>query len=623
MPALGFPAWLSMDVQINYYSASREPVRPRPRGGHKLIRLGRSSSGLQQGGATIRVQAAHRLLNATIDFIWRRSGKLLGTRAPHHSRAPRRRLRQPAALQRGHLQDPLSGARQRPPAREQPRIVGDHAGHAERLEAADPRQLVDRPDVELAAGAADGPDQRAGSTSRQWAMIASHRPAAERPGRPGGQQPRASASTTAVRGHRISGCAERVATQLGHRPAQPHAGLGGADQRPGSRGYWLEISARSSRPCSRSASSTSQLVAGELEVDVELDAVEGARRRGGRGPRRACQRPRASSVARSRGRGTAARAVRRVGQDVELDHVDARRRSAASKLAERVAGRDQVGALVADSRSALIAGIAGAPDRSVRLSSPCRAARIGVPQRGQGRPACRRLASACLRAVRCRDSACAAAAPSTIATASCVGDLRDRPPRVDPRCKAGFGPPDVAEARRRCAGRAARRRSAVSGRPAAQPARKRSLVEGRRREDVGAECRRAADRSACAPRSSAPARARRTGPPRDPAARTPARRDGRRGASAARLVDPPRPRHAQVRVQGQLTLEAEEQVLAVGAPRRRHRLAGQALGPAIRPCRGCGVRISSGRGPRARGGSGWPHSGWCRLRAWLGSRTVG
>ena len=39
---------------------------------------------------------------------------------------------------------------------EQPRVVRDHAGDAERLEPADPRGVVDRPDVELAAGVADG-----------------------------------------------------------------------------------------------------------------------------------------------------------------------------------------------------------------------------------------------------------------------------------------------------------------------------------------------------------------------------------------------------------------------------------------------------------------------------------
>ena len=36
---------------------------------------------------------------------------------------------------------------------EQPRIVGDHAGDAERREALDPRGVVDRPRVDLAAGA--------------------------------------------------------------------------------------------------------------------------------------------------------------------------------------------------------------------------------------------------------------------------------------------------------------------------------------------------------------------------------------------------------------------------------------------------------------------------------------
>src|SRR4029079_9746232 len=43
--------------------------------------------------------------------------------------------------------------------REQARVVGDHAGHAQRLELRDALELAHRPDVELAAGAAHGPDE--------------------------------------------------------------------------------------------------------------------------------------------------------------------------------------------------------------------------------------------------------------------------------------------------------------------------------------------------------------------------------------------------------------------------------------------------------------------------------
>src|SRR5918998_847635 len=42
---------------------------------------------------------------------------------------------------------------------EQPRVVRDHAVHAERLERADPRRLVHRPHVELAAGRVNRADE--------------------------------------------------------------------------------------------------------------------------------------------------------------------------------------------------------------------------------------------------------------------------------------------------------------------------------------------------------------------------------------------------------------------------------------------------------------------------------
>jgi hypothetical protein len=44
----------------------------------KLVRLGRSSAGLQQGGARFNFTPPAPLFNANVQFIWRRSGKLLG-----------------------------------------------------------------------------------------------------------------------------------------------------------------------------------------------------------------------------------------------------------------------------------------------------------------------------------------------------------------------------------------------------------------------------------------------------------------------------------------------------------------------------------------------------------------
>jgi hypothetical protein len=88
MPTLGFPAWLSMQVRVNFYNKAKKRFVPLAKAG-ALLRLGRSSSGLQQDGSTFTFPAHTGLFNATINFVWRRSGKLLGqtrrrTTAGHH-----------------------------------------------------------------------------------------------------------------------------------------------------------------------------------------------------------------------------------------------------------------------------------------------------------------------------------------------------------------------------------------------------------------------------------------------------------------------------------------------------------------------------------------------------------
>ncbi len=77
MPGLGFPSWMSMKVQVNYWSKQKHRFLPSP-GASELVRLGRSSTLLQQGGATMQFQTYRGYLNATIQFIWNRSGRLLG-----------------------------------------------------------------------------------------------------------------------------------------------------------------------------------------------------------------------------------------------------------------------------------------------------------------------------------------------------------------------------------------------------------------------------------------------------------------------------------------------------------------------------------------------------------------
>jgi hypothetical protein len=77
MPALGFPAWLSMRVQLNRYETNKRKFVALT-DASVLVRLGRVSRGLQQGGEQWTYAPHAGLFNASIQFIWRRSGKLLG-----------------------------------------------------------------------------------------------------------------------------------------------------------------------------------------------------------------------------------------------------------------------------------------------------------------------------------------------------------------------------------------------------------------------------------------------------------------------------------------------------------------------------------------------------------------
>jgi hypothetical protein len=88
MPTLGFPAWLSMRIELGFYNKTKKRFDPVS-STVKLIRLGRSSTGLVQDGTTFMFTPHTGLFNANVQFIWRRSGKLLGqtrrrTTAGHH-----------------------------------------------------------------------------------------------------------------------------------------------------------------------------------------------------------------------------------------------------------------------------------------------------------------------------------------------------------------------------------------------------------------------------------------------------------------------------------------------------------------------------------------------------------
>lgn len=78
MPSLGFPAWMSMQIQLDYYDKVKQTFVPDPKT-TKTIRLGRAAHGLQQGGATYTFKSPTPVLRASVSFIWRRSGRTLGT----------------------------------------------------------------------------------------------------------------------------------------------------------------------------------------------------------------------------------------------------------------------------------------------------------------------------------------------------------------------------------------------------------------------------------------------------------------------------------------------------------------------------------------------------------------
>jgi hypothetical protein len=77
MPALGFPARLTMTVRVRYWDASKRRFEPVPRVA-KLLRLGTVSHGTVQDGVEYTFAARARLAGS-ITFAWYRRGKLIGT----------------------------------------------------------------------------------------------------------------------------------------------------------------------------------------------------------------------------------------------------------------------------------------------------------------------------------------------------------------------------------------------------------------------------------------------------------------------------------------------------------------------------------------------------------------
>jgi hypothetical protein len=79
MPTLGFPASLSMVIEVDYWSTAKQRFVPiQSASATTTLSLGRQSTGLQQDGAIFPFKAHTGRLNATVTFIWSRAGKVLG-----------------------------------------------------------------------------------------------------------------------------------------------------------------------------------------------------------------------------------------------------------------------------------------------------------------------------------------------------------------------------------------------------------------------------------------------------------------------------------------------------------------------------------------------------------------
>ena len=81
MPTLGFAATLAMQVQVRYWSAAKRRFMPiSASSASASLALGQQANGLQQGGEVFPFSTKSRaVLDATIDFTWTVSGKVVGT----------------------------------------------------------------------------------------------------------------------------------------------------------------------------------------------------------------------------------------------------------------------------------------------------------------------------------------------------------------------------------------------------------------------------------------------------------------------------------------------------------------------------------------------------------------
>ena len=330
------------------------------------------------------------------------------------------------------------------------------------------------------------------------------------------------------------------------------------------------------------------LVAGQLEIDVELDAVERVRRRGAPAPPRACAAS-APPRPRSRGRGSGGP---RAGQDVELDHVDPGRERGV-ETREGIARGDQIGALVSDTSQLLTS----AHQYVVRLSSPWPTGSNPAPQRGHGRPR-----SPYTRAVTARGPSSAEriiGGRSASITRSPLPRTRPRAaPRIHPGLPAPLRLPHVADpshialVEQRVAERAGR---VVGAKPREKP-----LGVELVREHVGSERRKAL----VEPRPALGHQLEQrpvelhdlpiAGPQDEPRPRA------RAPPAPSSRVHTPGPVMRRCEWSTRSPSHLQEQVLAMRVD-AAHLPPGSRSGQRSSACRGCGVRTSSGIRPTSTG----------------------
>ena len=296
--------------------------------------------------------------------------------------------------------------------------------------------------------------------------------------------------------------------------------------------------------------------------------------------------------------------------------------SAASKLSRVLPGRDVVGALVPDALQRSARHLAPGTSRSCGCRRPGRGRGSACPQRGQAARHGRRPVD------RPRRSSSHLVTNRLLHPRGARSRGRSRAPRRRtrrarlrhgsmPRDEAALRLPDVPDARRRCAGRAARRRCRAWGRPRAGGARKALLVEL-----LGARMSGPSAASRWSKRVRLSVISSSTGPSNCTTSCSGVRMHepgaARRAAPApAAPVDAPRAAHAQVRVERQVAVEAQEQVLAVRVDRCAPRAPAEPLGPAVH-CRGAAAASRSTRSRLAherRADAGAPRRGSCRPQA--------